>query len=459
METKKKILVFVDFDVVVRHFLKNNTFRELADQNDVVYVFNNDTTSAKKGVTINVAELGLPRVVFTSVPRKRTGLWYFLYTAAVLRQQRGSPNFVARHRQLVDVLGAWRVRVLELLGLPGLYNLFRWAFIHLMGVELSVQSVIEAEKPDLILHPSILTGYYVNELLIETKRHGIPLVLLMNSWDNPSAKAVCTGFPDQLVVWGEQSKRQAIQYMRMPPDRIKCFGAAQFQVYRDPPPESQAELRKMFGVPAGKKILLYAGAGNGRHETHYLRLLENGIEDGTFPDCHVIYRPHPWRGGLAVGEDDFFSIAWRHITMDPFMADYYRRETKSPSGIIFMADYRIANKLLTLVDAVISPLSTMLIEALVKGKPVLAFFPEREHGVVFGIDEVHFADFLKMPDVNVCLEEREFHPACRRLVGQIGDPALATRLRESAEFFVVMDGPTYGERLRDLVGDMIGARA
>ena len=40
---------------------------------------------------------------------------------------------------------------------------------------------------------------------------------------------------------------------------------------------------------------------------------------------------------------------------------------------MYLADYSITNKLLTLVDAVISPFSTMLIESMLKGKPVLAF--------------------------------------------------------------------------------------
>ena len=56
------------------------------------------------------------------------------------------------------------------------------------------------------------------------------------------------------------------------------------------------------------------------------------------------------------------------------MVDYYKSVIKSNSGKLFLADYVISNKILTLADAVISPLSTMLIESMIKGKPVLAFF-------------------------------------------------------------------------------------
>lgn len=453
--SKKSILIFIDFDVAVRHFVKNGTFAALERKYGVSYVFNDDKTSEKKGVHADIYNLGLKRILLTNVPKKRTGFWYFLYAATVLRQQHGLKNFEARRRQLLEILGKRNLTILEWIGTPLVYHMFRSLLMSWLGVDNSVRKLIETEKPDLIIHPSTLNGYYVNELLPECRKTGIPLVLLMNSWDNPSAKAVCTGIPDKLVVWGEQSRQQAIQYMRMPADRIECFGAAQFQVYRTPPTETPAQLREMFGVPKGKKLLLYAGAGNGRHETQYLRLLEVGIRNGILPDCHVIYRPHPWRGELAIGEEDFFSIDWGHITMDPSMADYYRRETKNSDGIIFMADYNITNKLLTLIDAVISPLSTMLIEALIKGKPVLAFFPEREHGVIFGIDEVHFSDFLKIPEVNVCLEEKAFYPACQKLIDQTSDQSLGTRLRNHAEFYAVMDGPTYAERLKKLVDDIL----
>ena len=119
-----------------------------------------------------------------------------------------------------------------------------------------------------------------------------------------------------------------------------------------------------------------------------------------------------------------------------------------------MADYRVSNKLLTMVDAVISPLSTMLVEAILKGKPVLVFFPERDHEVHFSTDETHFKEFLAIPEVNVCLKEAEFYPACRRLVGQIGDPQLASELQTRSRHFVDMDEQTYGERLKRLVDEM-----
>ena len=150
------------------------------------------------------------------------------------------------------------------------------------------------------------------------------------------------------------------------------------------------------------------------------------------------------------GEADFFSIDWKHITMDPHMVDYYKREIASPSRKLFMVDYEITNKLLTLADAVISPKSTVLVEALVMRKPVMVFFPEEQEGAPFSIDSVHFKAFIELDTVNVCLRRDEFFECCAGLARQIGDPAVAARLDEHAEYFAVMKGPPYGERLVEL---------
>jgi CDP-glycerol glycerophosphotransferase (TagB/SpsB family) len=107
--------------------------------------------------------------------------------------------------------------------------------------------------------------------------------------------------------------------------------------------------------------------------------------------------------------------------------------------------------LLTLADAVISPLSTMLIEAMTLGKPILVFFPQENHGKEFRTDEVHFADVLAIPEVNVSYKSEEFVRAVTNLYSQIGDKAISQRLRDQSKFFHVLEGPTYAERLETLL--------
>ena len=114
----------------------------------------------------------------------------------------------------------------------------------------------------------------------------------MNSWDNCCCKAFCTGSPDKLIVWGEQAKKHAKLYLNMPEEKIECFGAAQFEIYKTPPKESRKELAEFFNVNPDKKILLYVELVIQKND--YISKTKKEYEL-TLEDCHVIYRPHPWR--------------------------------------------------------------------------------------------------------------------------------------------------------------------
>lgn len=280
----------------------------------------------------------------------------------------------------------------------------------------------------------------------------------MNSWDNPSSKALCTGKPSKLVVWGQQSKNHAVEYMKINSEKIECFGAAQFEVYKTKSILNREELCKMFNVNINRKIILYAGSGSGSYETFYLKLLDTYIESGLMPNCQVIYRPHPWRGGLAEGEEDFLSLNMKNIIMDPTMIDYYKNEIRNPTGKMFLADYRVSRDLLTLVDAVISPLSTMLVESILNGKPILMFFPNEAHGKGWEVDEIHFAEFINMKIVNKCFSEDQFLESCKNLYSQIGDSEVAQKLKKASEFFVQPRSKTYGSQLLDLVDEFFKKR-
>jgi hypothetical protein len=459
---KKKALVFIDHDLIIRHFIKSNAFAELEERFDVTYVFNDDpdVEVAKKWIHQNPHALGLRRVLITSVPRKRMGSWYRLYIVTVLHNQRGTSNYPGRKLRVIENVGWLRAQLLTFYSLPGIYAFARRRLLAKQGEHAPLTELLSHERPDIIIQPSILTGYYINELLLLSRKLGIPYVVLMNSWDNPSQKAAATGHPDKLVVWGEQTRRHAIEYMHMPERDVHAFGAAQFQIYRDRQPESEAELRALFRVSPGMPVILYAGVSKSINETRHLRLIEDAIESGALPPCHVLYRPHPWRGGLVDGEQDFFEAGFRHVSMDPFMEGYYRRVTQTPEAPIDMADYVITAKLLQLVSGTISSLSTILLETLMQGKPVVSFMPRRDMATKYGRSAAisqklaHFSDLWGKAGVIECHEDADLPAAIRQLLAQAGDPQQAVAIRATASFFVTMEGERYGERLAGLAEAM-----
>lgn len=459
MSTKKKALVFLDYDMLIRHFILSGVFNELEAEYDVKYVFHSDDNSSKQGLYTDLASLGLTNYTSFHVPRKRLGFWDHLYCAKVLNAQRGTDNYAARLTLMNLTRSPKWVRRYQFLSLPGIFDLFSLAFRTVMGAYQPLLKFLEDEAPDIIIHPSLLQGFFINELVPHSKNLGIPFVCLMNSWDNPSAKAVATGLPDKLVVWGEQTRRHAIDYMKMPAEDILMFGAAQFQVYRTPVEETDEQLRAMFKVPETLPIILYGGTSKGVLENNHLQLLENAIEAGRIPPCHILYRPHPWRGELALNERSFFDYEFKHVSIDPFMEDYYRRTISGAGKGFDMADYDITRKLMKLVHAVTSPLSTILLETIMHQKPIqILLFSDTADEMCKGVLDIattiaHFAD-LKGPGISYCSDEADIESGCALLLEQANDPEIKKGLQETAAFFVVTNGPTYGERLRKLANQM-----
>ena len=460
---RKKILIFIDNDVMVRHFIANDTFKELEDNYEVIYIFNEDKLRFDLGNNDIVrSKIKKNKLRFTNIPRKRSGIWYLLHVINLFRRQRIaiSKNGSKSHYHSIvqmekNFIGSRNVFLAKLAGLPIIFHIVRILFILKLGIHKEIIDLIKAEDPSLLIHPSFLHGYFINDLFRASLKFKIPYVILANSWDNCCNNAFCAGMPNKLVVWGDQAKKHATKYIGVPEKNVVCFGAAQFEIYKKPPKESRNDLAKFFKVDPNKKILLYAGVGDSASETIYLKLLENAISNSIIPRCHVIYRPHPWRGKLISPEKDFLSLNWQHVSIDPTMEDFYREVMKNPiKQKMHLADYEISNKLLTLVNAVISPLSTMLIESLIKGKPVLAFFPEQSK-TLGRLENLHFEEFIQLKEANTCFREKDFITKCKELLKQIEDESFSRKLQKSSEFFVHRSKSSYGYQLAALVNDMI----
>jgi hypothetical protein len=455
----KRAFVFIDYDMLIRHFILSGIFRELEKQYEVTYVFHTDPKSDKTGIHIDINTLQLKRVVHFEIPRSRMGAWDKVHCIKSLHDQRGTKNYAYRRRLMRALRSPRLVMLYEFLSLPYIYPIIRRKLLKDMGAYEPLRKFLSDEKPDIVIHPSILAGYFINELSQICPTLGIPLVVLMNSWDNPSAKSMNAGLPDRLIVWGPQTRQHAIEYMKMPPERVLEFGAAQFDIYREPIAETDDGLRTMFGVPEGRPVVLYAGVSKSVDETSHLLELDQSIATGRIPPVHIVYRPHPWRSQLVPGERNFFDLKFRHVTIDPFMADFYRRITVSRQDGFELADYRITARLLKLVVGVISPLSTMLLEAVMHGLPVIMFYPDGEESTAGRIIDLgkklpHFAEFWGVDGIQVISDPSKLSDAIALMLTKFQSPETKSTLKAHAKKYVVMSGPRYGSRLTKLANEL-----
>ncbi|OEJ66077.1 hypothetical protein [Magnetovibrio blakemorei] len=131
------------------------------------------------------------------------------------------------------------------------------------------------------------------------------------------------------------------------------------------------------------------------------------------------------------------------------MRTYLEQVRDGKSGI-HLADYRHTHDTLCCIDALVSPLSTILIEGALHGKPVMCFLPNdeksaRHFNLVAPL--THFDDMFSMPEIIVADGQSQLIPKLSELMEHVGDEAFQSQLKQKCSFFVEPFDSPYGDRL------------
>jgi hypothetical protein len=427
-----KVLVFLDHAITCRHFVLNGALGPLAASADLRFIFPDD---GGRRVKLDMAALPLGAPYETlAIDAIRQQTWRWVLYADQLKLRHGAHEGAIR-RIRRDTLG-WKAAILlTLAGLPVGTWLFRQVVERRFAQHpnRALAAMLDRERPDVVFHPSVLDGVFINDLVIECGAHGIPLVVAMNSWDNPSTKRAVVGWPDYLLVWGSQTRDHALRFMNLPAGRAIEFGAAQFDVFREVPRNDRAAFCAAHGLDPARRIILFAGSNARTDEFGALSTLDVAIESGKLGHVSIVYRPHPWGGG---GKDGgrLALASWRHIVVDRTMQGYLDRVAAGDTAMT-LPDYRDTHDLLCAVDGVISPVSTILVEAALHGKPVVAYLPETGNETLATmIPLLHFEEFFAIGDVVVARNEDAMLAAVADMV--IEGDARGARLKQAMTRFV-----------------------
>lgn len=447
-----RILVFVDHDIIVRHFVNSHVFDELARRHQVSLVLP-EAGNKRIKTTITPEKLGALTMLRLPVSQGRLRLWQGLMLADMLRWRPGV-HYAAMRRFHRHASGRRAALLYGFLAWPGVHQIYRiwvqWRLARERYTEL--ERLLDAEAPDLLIHPTVLNGVYINDLVMASRQRQCPLVMIMNSWDNPSTKRAMSGCPDWLLVWGPQTHEHARRFLGMPAERTICFGAAQFDVYREPPRVSRDEFCRAHQIDPAAKILLYAGSSKGTDEFSHLCQIDAAIESGTLPGTVAVYRPHPWGGGGKGGER-ILKHPWRNVRIENTMRAYLEQIQYGSPGIT-IPDYRDTHDLLCAVDMLVSPLSTILIEGALHGKPVLCFLPDDNRNDThfdLTLPLIHFDDLFASPSFMVAHGGAALMPMLQSLSEKVGDEQFRVALQAACTHFVSNFDHSYAVRLLEFV--------
>ena len=130
----------------------------------------------------------------------------------------------------------------------------------------------------------------------------------------------------------------------------------------------------------------------------------------------------------------------------------YLEQVRAGQTQICLSEYRHTHEVLTHCDALISPLSTIILEAALHGKPAMCFLPDTGQSNHFQNDSrlMHFQDMFEMPEIMVAHNYKELITGACELLERAKDDACHDKMIKLSEFFVEPHGEPFSRRLRQL---------
>ena len=317
----------------------------------------------------------------------RRALFYLRFFGPAYRR---TPALLARAGKRAP---GWAVRLAGIGGPAG-----RWLLVRILDLlEQSTRTAahlreyLRERNPDLVVvTPLLVLKTAQLDLARAAIELGIRNVFAVASWDHLSSKGMLNFSPQQVLVWNDVQRQEAIDLHHVDANRIVVTGAQVFDEWFEREPSTTRDaFCQHLGLPAARPFLLYVCSSlleaSGEEPAFILRWVRHLRASGhpVLRDCGILIRRHPERDE---GWDDVDFAGLDDVVCWPPMGD-------APVDQRSKADYFDS---LHFSAAVIGLNTSAMIEAAIVGRPVhtvlLPEFWDHQEGTV------HFHYLLKGPN-------------------------------------------------------------
>lgn len=295
----------------------------------------------------------------------------------------------------------------------------------LLPADRSVGRYLWGFRPDVLVVPTTISEGLEVELAKAARRLRIPVVAHAATWDCLVGKGSLLGYRlDRLLVWGEQGKTLAVGRHGFRPEQVVVTGPPQYDLYYQPDRSHDALPFPFVYVP-GSTLSWWPD----------MVALLKGLAAILPPEIRLCFTPHP-------NEKAFLEeLKWLEgrLWMPPMPPGWkWNRDTFSFVG-----------KLLRHAKCIVSPWSTLIVEAALFGTPsVLVGFGR---GVAIHEDWEHIAPLKSWPGIWVARSMEDLEAHVRRLVE--APPRAWPDLQARAQELARADGHA-GERIMQAIEEV-----
>jgi hypothetical protein len=370
-----RILFAMHYPGYLRYY--DSTLAELARRGHLVDVCFDRSHTQREGLEALRSLPDRVRILDDPVPKRRGP------EAASVRALRRVANYVQYlHPDFADasyLRARTRLRLPASMGLLGRVDTLPRPLVRLLSRLLSLaeealpvdpgpRKMLKTIKPNVVVVTPLVAGVSAQADLVQAARHaGIPSALAVASWDHLTTKGMVRVVPDSVFVWNEAQRSEAVEFHRIPANRIVVTGAQPFDKWFDRRPTiSREAFLDELGLEAARRLILFVGStasiSTSDAEERFVRKWIGALRSSDYPDvarAAVLVRPHPYNSDLWRSAD--LSDLGENIALWP-------SHTANPVSEHDRSDY--FNSLFH-ADAVVGVNTSAMIEAAIVGSPVL----------------------------------------------------------------------------------------
>jgi len=167
---------------------------------------------------------------------------------------------------------------------------------------------VESERPDIILiTPLIQFSSYQTDYVKSAHQLGIPIALLVFSWDNLTSKGLMRVIPDRVFVWNRTQRWEAVRLHGAPARDVVVTGAPRFdRFFALRPSIDRVRFCREHGLDPRRPFIAYLCSSDfvAPREVEFVRRWVGEIRrstDSALRSCGVLVRLHPastpqWEG-------------------------------------------------------------------------------------------------------------------------------------------------------------------
>ena len=441
---KQKIVISLHSPRYRSLFYETGAFTGLESKYKVIYL-QEDNSNAPNPIRGAIE-------IMNPVRRKKnltTFLDWYSYVS-MLRYRDRSKSFALKFENNLESKSWKHGLLIKVLAMPLIFEIFNYFFKEIFFPTNKTLKIIRDLKPDFLVVVSNGTSDGISmDLLAAANKLNIKSMFLMYNWDNITCKGVYPFMSTYAGVWGEQSAAHFFKIHRLPMSNIFILGSPQFMVYERFEHDASRKDVDILERPRGQLIGAYLGGARYRDDIFLLKTLDPILQQHNI---HLIYRPHPFQDRDMVLAGNFFDEKFTNITMDLAIIDHYKRCRHEPGYDIKSILFKYENfaSFLFSLDFVISSYSTMSIESMIMGKPVL-LTAYSDPTFKYSFDKIkqyeHHDCWPKFTDVVECNDVNHLEMDIQKLLTLVREPVVSDRLKKEVKVVSYSDMHEYSTRL------------